>query len=65
MLEKYVSVCMCVYVHGPQDKAPNGLKTTNNLPDPLIIFSDSISYWSDPGGEAVQFGKICKNDLTD
>lgn len=37
-------VCVCVRVClPPQGEAPDGLKTTNNLPDPLIILSDSIS----------------------
>ena len=43
-----VCVSLCVRAHvcvclPPQGKAPDGLKTTNNLPDPLIILSDSIS----------------------
>lgn len=51
----YVYVCVRVCVYAPQGKAPDGLKTMNNLPDPLIILSDSISSWSNQAGEAVHF----------
>lgn len=45
-----VCVCVCVV---PKGIAPDGLKTMNNLSDPLIVFSDSISSWSNQAGEAV------------
>lgn len=53
---KRVCVCVCLSLYTvSQGVAPDGPETMNNLPDPLIILSDSISSWSNQGGEAVHF----------
>lgn len=48
-------MCLTVFPPAPpKGKAPDGLKATNDLSNPLISLPDSISIWSNQEAETVQ-----------